>query len=149
MLRLKKPQDLGAGLLFIAFGLIGLYFGRNFAVGTAARMGPGYFPMMLSWLLIAIGAFVAARAFATEGPNIAGIRWRSLLSVLAAVGIFAVLIQRWGVAAAIVAVIGLAALATRETRWREVVPLALFMAAFCVAVFIYGLHQPLPLWGED
>jgi hypothetical protein len=46
-------------------------------------------------------------------------------------------------------VVAVAAVATRQSRWREVIMLAIFMAAFCVAVFIYGLHQPLPIWGES
>jgi hypothetical protein len=148
MLRVKKPPDLGAGLLFIAFGVAGLWFGRDFSVGTAAQMGPGYFPVMLSWLLIAIGAFVVARSLVGEGSPIASVRWRSLLSVLAAVAVFALLIRRFGAALAILMVVFLAAAATRETRWREVVPLAVLISTFCVLVFIVALKQPLPLWGE-
>jgi len=149
MLRVKKPQDLGAGLLFILFGVAGLWFGRDYAVGAAARMGPGYFPTLLSWLLIVFGGFIAARAFAIEGGRIDPIRWRSALPILAAIAVFAILIQRLGLAAAVFTVIAVSAFATRESRWREVVLLALFMAVACVGVFIYGLNQPLPLWSED
>jgi len=149
MLRIKKPQDFGAGLLFILFGIAGLWFGRNYAVGTAARMGPGYFPLMLSWLLIAFGGFVAARSFVIEGPKIDPVRWRSALPILAAIAVFALLIQRIGLAVAVFTVICIAAYATRESRRREVILLALFMAVFCIGVFIYALHQPLPLWSED
>jgi len=148
MLRVKKAPDLGAGLLFIAFGAAGLWFGRDYAVGTAAHMGPGYFPTMLSWLLIVLGAFVAARSFVIEGPPIVAVRWRSLVAILGSIALFSLLIQRAGAAIAIVIVIGAAALATRESRWKEVVPLAVFMAVACVLVFIVGLKQPLPLWGE-
>ena len=48
MLRVKSPQDLGAGLVFMLIGVAGLYFGSDLAFGTAARMGPGYFPTLLS-----------------------------------------------------------------------------------------------------
>jgi hypothetical protein len=149
MLRVKKPQDLAAGILFILFGIAGLWFGRNYAVGTAARMGPGYFPMMLSWLLIAFGGFIAARSCVIEGRRIDVIRWRSVFAIMAAIAAFALMIQRFGLALATVVVIGIAAAAICQSRWREVIPLALAMAAFCVGVFIYGLHQPLPLWGPD
>jgi hypothetical protein len=148
MLRVRKPPDLGAGLLFIAFGAAGLWFGREYDMGTAAHMGPGYFPAMLSWLLIIIGAFIAARSFVIEGPPIAAVRWRSLIAILGSIALFGLLIQRAGAAIGIVVVIGAAALATRESRWKEVVPLAVFMAVACVLVFIVGLKQPLPLWGE-
>ena len=148
MLRVKKPRDLGAGLLFVAFGIVGLWFGRDYAIGTAARMGPGYFPALLSWLLIALGGYIAARAFVLEGPAISSVRWRSLFAVLSGVALFALTIQRLGAAIAVVLVVLVAALGTRESRWKEVVPLAIFISAFCVVVFIIALKQPLPLWGE-
>jgi len=148
MLRVKKPQDVGAGLLFVAFGVVGLWFGRDYTLGTSAQMGPGYFPALLSWTLIVIGAFVAARAFVIEGPPITPVNWRSVLSVVATVAVFALLLQRWGAAIAFAAVVAVASFATRESRWKEVVPLALLVSAFCIVVFVYGLKQPLSLWGE-
>ena len=55
MFRVRSPQDLGAGVVFIVIGIAGILFGQDLAFGSAARMGPGYFPMLLSWLIIAIG----------------------------------------------------------------------------------------------
>src|SRR5262245_30802155 len=124
MLRVKKPQDLAAGILFIVFGIAGLWFGRNYAVGTAALRGPGYFPMMLSWLLIAFGGFIGARSFIIEGTKIGTFQWRSILAILAAIAVFALLIQRIGLAVGAFTVIGVAACATRQSRWREVILLA-------------------------
>jgi hypothetical protein len=129
MLRVRKPRDFGAGAVFVAFGVVGLWFGRDYDLGTAAGMGPGYFPMLLSWLLIGMGLLVAGRSFAIEGPAIERVQWRSIAAVLASVGVLGLLIERWGAAIAIAAV-----------------PLAVLVAVFCVAVFIYGLKQPLPLW---
>jgi hypothetical protein len=148
MLRVKKPEDLGAGILFILFGIAGLWFGKDYAVGTAARMGPGYFPMLLSWLLIAFGAFIAARAFVIQGPKIEPFRWRSILLVFAAIASYALTIQRLGLAVAAFLVVAVAAPALKQNRWWVIAALGLFMAAFCVGVFIFGLHQPLPLWRE-
>ena len=55
MFRVKSPQDFGSAILFLLIGLAGLYFGKDLTYGTAGRMGPGYFPFVLSWLIIAIG----------------------------------------------------------------------------------------------
>jgi putative tricarboxylic transport membrane protein len=55
MLRVKSPQDLGAGLAFALIGLAGLYFGSDLAFGSSSRMGPGYFPILLSALIITVG----------------------------------------------------------------------------------------------
>jgi hypothetical protein len=149
MLRVKRPEDLGAGILFILFGIAGLWFGKDYTVGTAARMGPGYFPMMLSWLLIVFGAFIGARAFVIEGPKIESFRWRSILLVFAAIASYALTIQRLGLAVAAFLVVAISAPAARQNRWFVIVALGAFMAAFCVGVFIFGLNQPLPLWRED
>ena len=60
---IRHPKDFFAGLLFIAFGIAAIVIGSNYALGTAARMGPGYFPRILGILLIALGPCArAARA---------------------------------------------------------------------------------------
>ena len=51
MSRVKNPQDFWAGLLFLAVGCLALWFGRGYAFGTATKMGPGYLPTVLSWVL--------------------------------------------------------------------------------------------------
>ena len=58
MLSVKDPKDFWSGALFIAFGCAGLWFGRDYAIGTAARMGPGYFPLMMSLALVGLGGFL-------------------------------------------------------------------------------------------
>ena len=50
MVRVKSPQDFGASIIFILIGVAGLYFGSELSFGSAARMGPGYFPMIVSGL---------------------------------------------------------------------------------------------------
>ena len=77
MLRVKSPRDLGAAAMFILIGIAGLWFGRDYTVGTAARMGAGYMPTMLSWLLIGFGFFVGLRALRMRGPKIESVNWRS------------------------------------------------------------------------
>ena len=62
MLQVKSPQDLGAGLAFMLIGLAGLYFGSDLAFGSSSRMGPGYFPTLLSALIIVVGLVIGAGA---------------------------------------------------------------------------------------
>ena len=70
MVRVRSPQDLGAGVVFVTIGAAGLYFGQDLAFGSSARMGPGYFPTILSYLIIAIGLVLAVKSLATDGPPI-------------------------------------------------------------------------------
>jgi uncharacterized membrane protein YidH (DUF202 family) len=144
--RVRSPQDLGAGVVFILIGSAGILFGQDLAVGSAARMGPGYFPMLLSWLIIAIGLVLTVKSLATQGPPIPPIHLRPLTAIVAAILAFGLLIDRIGLAlTAAVLVIG-AAYARRDVDRGETLLLAVGLALFTVAVFVYALKQPLPPW---
>jgi hypothetical protein len=146
MFRVRSPQDLGAGVVFILIGVAGIVFGRDLAFGSAARMGPGYFPTLLSYLIIAIGLVLAIRSLAADGPPIPPIHLRPLAVILAAILAFGLLIDRIGLAlTAAVLTVG-AAYARRDVNLVETLLLALGLALFAVGVFVYALTQPLPAW---
>ncbi len=146
MVRVKSPQDLGAGAVFVLIGVAGLYFGRELAFGTAARMGPGYFPTLLSILILAIGIIVAIRGLTTEGPPIEPVQLRPIAMIIAAILIFGVLIDVVGLALTALLLTVFAAYARREVKLTETILLGAGLAAFTVAVFVYLLGQPLPAW---
>jgi len=146
MVRVKNPQDLGAGAVFVLIGLAGLYFGRELAFGTAARMGPGYFPILLSVLILAIGIIVAIRGLTTEGPPIEPVQLRPIAMIIAAILIFGVLIDVVGLALTALLLTVFAAYARREVKLTETILLGAGLAVFTVAVFVYLLGQPLPAW---
>jgi len=146
MIRVKNPQDFWAGLLFLIVGCLALWFGRNYVFGTATRMGPGYMPTVLSWAMVLIGAFLSLRALTLEGPPIEPSLIRPQLFILLAIVAFGLLIERVGLAPAIIVVTVIAALATREMRWRETIAVAVGLAVLCVGLFIYLLGQPLTIW---
>src|SRR5262245_55770422 len=146
MIRVKNPQDFWAGLLFLVVGCLALWFGRNYTFGTATRMGPGYLPTVLSWALLLIGAALALRALVLEGEPIDRSLIRPQVFILLAIIVFGLLIERIGLAPTIVVVSVIAALASREMRWREAVAVAAGLAILCVGLFIYLLGQPLTIW---
>jgi hypothetical protein len=146
MVRLRSPQDLGAGLLFVAIGAAGIVFGQDLAMGSAARMGPGYFPVLLSYLIVAIGLVLVIRGLLVDGPRIEPIHVRPLFAILAAILAFGVLIDRIGLAlTAAVLTVG-AAYARRDVNLKETLLLAVGLALFVVVIFAYALKQPLPAW---
>jgi hypothetical protein len=146
MIRIKSPQDFWAGVLFGVFGCAALWFGRGYAFGTLTKMGPGYLPTVLSWALLAIGGVLMLRALAIDGPAIARSEIKPQVFVLAAIVVFALAIERLGLALAVIMVALTAALASRDIRWAEAVALAVGLAVLCVVLFVQLLGQPFAVW---
>jgi putative tricarboxylic transport membrane protein len=147
MPQIRNQQDFGAALLFVLLGIGGLWFGREYDVGSASDMGPGYFPLVLSWSLIGFGVVIGLRALALRGPKIQPVVWRAVILVLAAILAFALLIEWAGLVVAVLAVTVLSALGARDSRWKETAVLGVLLAVFCVLVFIYGLRQTMSVFG--
>src|SRR5262249_34191810 len=137
----EGQRDFWSGILFIAFGCAGLWIGRTYPVGTLVRMGPGFFPMMMSIALTAIGAFVLARSLVVAGePMERTALWPQLL-ILGAIVAFGLLIEQVGLAVAVIAVAAISGIAAQGLRWFELIALALAMSALSVALFVYLLGQ--------
>jgi hypothetical protein len=146
MSRVKDQRDFWSGILFIAFGCAGLWIGRSYPLGTLVRMGPGFFPMMMSVALVGIGAFVLARSLMVAGEPLERTAFWPQLLILAAIIAFGLLIERVGLAVAVMAVAVVSGIAAQGLRWYEAVALALAMSALSVALFVYLLGQPIPIW---
>jgi hypothetical protein len=66
---IRSAKDLWAGIIYIFFGVSAIFIARSYTLGTAFRMGPAYFPIVLSILLIGIGAVSVIRAFIVPGTT--------------------------------------------------------------------------------
>ena len=77
-MRLRNIRDLLAGCMFVSFGLAFLYFAQDYQLGSARRMGPAYFPVVLALILIGIGLATVARAFVVAGAPIRDVPQRVL-----------------------------------------------------------------------
>lgn len=146
MPRVKSPQDFGAGVLFLLIGAAGLYFGSDLDFGTARRMGPGFFPTIISWLIVGLGLFVGFRALAVDGPAIERLQLRPILMIVIALATFGFLIKAIGVVLTAILMMVIAAYARPKVRLVETLIFAVCMTAFIVLVFVFGLNQPMPLW---
>ena len=153
MFRIKSPQDLGAAVLLLFFGVAGLWFGREYPVGTSSHMGPGYMPMALSLGLILFGIVIGLRAISLRaakirGPAIEPMVWRANALILGAIICFALLIRSAGLAAATFVVTVLSSFSSKESRWKETIVLGVLLATLCVLVFVYALRQSISVFGE-
>ena len=142
--------DVLSGLLFIAVAAFGLWASRDYPVGTALRMGTGYMPRLLCWLLLGLGAVVLAQGLRQPAaPLRASMQGgRAVLSVTLALVAFALSIERLGLVLAIVLLCGIGALATRSLRPLETAIAALALIALSWGIFIAGLGLAIPIGPE-
>ena len=143
---LRNPKDFNAGLLFMAFGLVALVIARSYPLGSASRMGPGYFPRILGILLLSLGALLSLRGFRSGGEAMSRWHWRPLSIVLLSVLVWGLTAQWLGVVVASLALVLVSSVASEEFGWREALVSGTIQAASVVAVFVYGLGVPLPVW---
>jgi hypothetical protein len=139
-------QDAGAGLMFAAFGALGLYLARDYPAGTALRMEPGYVPRLLCWGIIGMGVLIALRGLLAGDLPIARWHWRPLLFVLGGLIAFRYMIEPVGLVGATFTIVVLGALGSREVRVPDTLLLGAGLAAAAVALFVYALGLPMRVW---
>ena len=144
-LSVRNNKDFWAGLMFFGTGAGALFMARHYPFGTTLKMGPGYFPVMLSGLLILFGIYVMIRGL-RKNEQIQG-NWsvRALIILPLSVVIFGVLMELAGFIPALAALVFLSAASGREFKFVEVLLLTLFLGLLSVALFIWGLGLPYPL----
>ena len=142
----RHSKDFWSGVLFIAIGATAVALGSKYTIGTAARMGPGYFPRILGILLIALGAIVTVRALRKGGEKVPPWKWRPIVIVLGSVVLFGAIVQPVGIALSTVMLIVGSSAASTEFRPREALLAGVLLAALSVAVFVVGLKLQLPIW---
>ena len=145
-MRIRLSTDLLTGILFLALGGFAMIYGSRYALGTAARMGPGYYPLLASSGLVLIGVVLVARSFLATADEIGVIDIRPLVLVLAGTLAFGLLVDRSGFVLAGVVLVVASRLADRDVRVVETIILALALVVLTLAIFRYGLGMPLRLW---
>jgi hypothetical protein len=145
---IRSPKDFWAGLLYGGFGSAAIVLARDYGWGSSSRMGPGYFPTVLGFLLLLIGVVSFVRSFIVQGEPIGGIAWKGLVLVTTGTLLFGFLLRPAGLVPALLALILASAAASVKFRfdWKAV-GLMLLLVAFCALVFVKGLGLPVQLLG--
>lgn len=146
-------RDVLAGLMFMGLAILGLWLSRDYPVGTTLRMGTGYVPRLLCWLLLGLGALVLARGVRdtyTRSIDLAATvaALRPVVVIPVALIAFALALERFGLAASIGLLVGIAGLARPGQNWWQVAVAAAVLMVLCWAIFIYGLRLTIALWPE-
>jgi hypothetical protein len=144
-LELRSNRDFWAGMMFAGTGAGAMFIARHYPFGTTLRMGPGYFPVVLSGILILFGVYVMLRGL-RKNEKIQG-NWslRALIVLPLSIVAFGILMDLAGFIPALAALVFISAASGREFRLVEVLLLTLFLGALSVAMFIWGLGLPYPL----
>jgi len=151
--RMVARKDVLAGLLFIGVAVFGLWLSRDYPIGTALRMGTGYVPRLLCWLLFGLGVVVLVQGLreaqdsrALSSADVSA--WRPLVFVTASLVIFGLSIERLGLVISILLLIGVGAVAARGLRPFETLAAALVLILLSWGIFILGLGLTIPVWPE-
>ena len=139
-------KDFLSGLLFIGFGLTALYFGRHLAMGTAVRMGPGFVPHMLAFIMIGLGLIISVVAAVTNnGEMTEAPKWKPITLVTIGIFVFAALFERTGMFPALVALILIASAGGEEFKLTEVLGNIVVLTILCILVFKVGLSMNISI----
>lgn len=156
-MNIKSQKDFFSGLVFVIVGVGYAIGATNYKIGEGARMGPGYFPLMLGVLLAILGVVVIFKSMVVEtmdGDKVGSIAWKPLFFIIAANLAFGVLLgglpsikfPSFGLIVAIYALVPIAALAGDEFKLKEVLILATILAAASWVAFIWALKLQFPVW---
>ena len=146
MAAIREPKDFWSGVLFVTVGAAAVALSTRYSLGSAARMGPAYFPRILGILMIVLGLILVLRAFKLDGTPVPRWKLRPTLVVLGSVVLFGAIVQAVGVALSTVILIMTASAASREFRPKEALIAGVLLAALSVGVFVVGLKLQLPIW---
>jgi hypothetical protein len=146
-MKITHAKDFWSGVMFTAFGLAFAGIAQNYDMGTAARMGPAYFPSVLGGLLAVLGVLIALRAMKAEehDSQVDKFHFKPLLLILGAVVAFGLLLRPAGLLVALAVLIIISSFGSNEFKWREVIPLTIALTVLVLVVFIYALSMTIPV----
>jgi len=145
-----KNKDLLAGLMFIAIGSVFFVGAYQYQMGTAARMGPGWFPRVLGGIMILLGAIIAGIGLKNQAKwaTTAGIgwTWKPVVILIVAVLLFGFTLPTLGMISAIILLTMISGFAAHDKNYKELAMITVLMCLFCAAVFIWGLKLQMKLF---
>ena len=156
-MKIRNQRDFGAGIMYMVIGLFFTFIATQYQYGTAAKMGPGYFPLLLGIILAILGAAVMFKALVVEtqdGDKIGAWAWKPLFFIIVANLLFGILlgglpsfgIPAMGMIAAIFGLTIVASLAGEEFKLKEVLVLSVVLSIGSYLAFIVLLKLQFPVW---
>jgi hypothetical protein len=147
-MRIRHPKDFCSGVMFMLFGAAAFFFAEDYNIGSAAKMGPGYFPFVLGALLAALGVMLLLRSVfwtkrSQQGP---AFHLKPLVLVLSSVVLFGLLLRPLGLLVSTTLLVVVSSMASHEFRWKEALLNAAVLIVVVLLVFVYCLDFQVPIW---
>jgi drug/metabolite transporter (DMT)-like permease len=149
IVKIKSQRDFISGLMFIVVGIVFAVGATNYSMGSSAKPGAGYFPLILSVIMAILGAVVLFKSLTIEtegGDPVGDIAWRPLIVIVVAIAVFGACITRLGLVVSVPILIFITSLAGDEFKWVGVVLNAILLTVFSWLIFVYGLKLTIPMW---
>jgi len=156
-MKIKSQKDFFAGLMFVAVGIAFGWGATTYNIGEGARMGPGYFPLVLGILLAGLGAFIIFESLVVEtedGEPVGKWAWKPLGFIIGANLLFGILLgglpsigfPAMGMVIAIYGLTFVSSLAGDEFSFKENLVLATVLAIGSYLAFIVLLKLQFQVW---
>jgi hypothetical protein len=147
-MKIKSQRDFVSGLMFVVAGVVFAVGATNYSMGTSARPGAGYFPLLLSVIMAILGAIVLFKSLTIEtqgGDPIGSIAWRPLLVIVVSIAVFGAVLPRLGMFITIPLLIVMVSFAGDEFGWKGVIANSVVLTVSSWVIFIWGLNLTIPL----
>ncbi len=146
-MKIRNQRDFGAGIMYMVIGLFFAIIARQYQYGTAAKMGPGYFPFWLGMLMVALGLLVLVKSMGAKAAieSIPKFNWKIIGLITGSIVLYGLLLPKMGFIVAVLVLVMVASSASREFSWKVALINAVVLIAFTYSVFVLGLKLQFPL----
>jgi len=146
-LKIRNQRDFGAGIMYMVIGLFFTIVATQYPMGTAAKMGPGYFPFWLGILMTLLGLLVLVKSMGAKAAieSIPKFNWKIIAQITGAVVLYGILLPTLGFVVAVFVLVFMSASASHEFHWKGTLINATFLVVFTYSVFVLGLKLQFPL----
>jgi len=146
-MKIENQKDFWAGIMFVIFGAFFAILGWQYKIGTAAKMGPGYFPTVLGMIVILLGMVISVGSLTTKETDKKAIKfgWPSLFFILGSVVLFGLLLRPLGLILSLFILIAISSYASKKFSWNSMLLNATVLILMCLAIFVWALGLQLSL----
>jgi hypothetical protein len=146
-LKIRNQRDFGAGVMYMVIGLFFAIVATRYQYGSAAKMGPGYFPFWLGMLMAAMGLLVLVRSLGAKATieAIPKFNFKVIGLITGSIILYGILLPKMGFIVAVLVLVMVASSASKEFSWKVALINAVVLIAFTYSVFVIGLKLQFPL----